>query len=69
MNRDITNCIFYTTQKMGWGTNWKVLKVLDVPITEMYKAKEFIRKINPPFYVGLATYEQMLLNNAQWDNM
>jgi hypothetical protein len=66
-DRTIENCIFY--RKMGWGVEWEVLKMLDVPITDIVKAKEFIRKIDCGYYVQLAEYDQMLLNNAQWDNV
>jgi hypothetical protein len=65
-DRPIENCIFYRI--MGWGVEWEVLTMLDVPITDMTKAKKFIRSIDCGYYVQLAEYDQMLLDNAQWDS-
>lgn len=67
----IENLIFFTTTGMRWEKDWSLL--LDEfgnPFENINDAKKFVRDNmrESPFKVGLATFEQMRMNNAQWDN-
>jgi len=61
--------VFFTTLEMGWQENWDVLMFDDEPVTEMWQAKELVREHMKGKTVGLAEFDQMKMNNAQWDNM
>lgn len=54
---------------MGWEKNWDVLMFNDEPVTVMWQAKELVREYMKNQDVGLANFEQMRMNNAQWDNL
>ena len=66
MKQDI---IYFTTMDMGWEVNWKPLTFCGNTFTDINEAKKFVRANKPDFYIGLATQDQMLMNNAQWDNI
>jgi len=67
--KNAENLIYFTTFEMGWETNWGVLSFLDDPFEDVEDAKKFVRNNLPHKHVGLATFDQMRMNNAQWDNM
>ena len=64
----VTNAIFFTTTDMGWEKNWDIIMFNEEPVTDINLAKQLVREYMKGANVGLATYEQMLLNNAEWDN-
>ncbi len=67
---NVENAIFFTTQKMGWEKNWEMLTFKNgVAVTDIDRAKKEVRKNMKEINVGLATFDQMSLNNAQWDNL
>jgi hypothetical protein len=39
------------------------------PFVSIKDAKDYVRAKYAEFPIGLAEYDQMLLNNAQWDNL
>jgi hypothetical protein len=61
--------IFFTTSRMGWEKKWDVLMFNNEPVTNFETAKQLVRENMLGETVGLATFEQMKLNNAQWDNL
>jgi hypothetical protein len=61
--------IYYTTSEMGWETEWEILSLNGRPVTDMAIAKEIVRAAMKDKNVGLATFEQMKMNNSQWDNL
>ena len=65
--RNIENFIFFTT----FNGDWNVLEFLGNPFTDMETAIKFIRNNSAilPTSIGLSTFSQMKLGNAQWDNL
>ena len=61
--------IFFTTPRMGWCKNWDVLMFKDEPVTSLVLAKQLVREHMKDETVGLAEFDQMRMDNAQWDNM
>ena len=61
--------VFFTTPRMGWQKKWDVLMFNDEPVTDFEHAKELVRNHFLGETVGLAEFDQMKLNNAQWDNL
>lgn len=65
--KDLTNCIYV---QYGFIGEFKPLTDFNgFLFFSIGEAKSFIRKHLNGVYVGLATYEQALMNNAQWDNI
>lgn len=63
------NRIYYTTMEMGWEEEWAPLMSKGVYFDNLDKAIEYVRERKPDQQVGLATYDQMKLKNAQWSNL
>jgi hypothetical protein len=61
--------VFFTTPEMGWQKNWDVLMFEDEPVTSMFLAKQLVREHMKGQTVGLAEFDQMSMDNAQWDNL
>ena len=61
--------IFFTNHDMGWQEGWDVLMFEGIPVRNMKVAIELVRRYMNRQAVGLATFDQMSVNNAQWDNL
>lgn len=61
--------IFFTTDRLGWCKNWDVLMINNEPVTNIETAKQLVREHMQGETVGLAEFDQMSMNNAQWDNI
>ena len=66
---NVENYIYFTTFETGWETNWDVLYYNDEPVTDLSIAIQLVREYMKGQKVGLAKYNQMILNNAEWDNL
>ena len=60
--------IYYTTLEMGYEKSFKILRDKDNnPFISLQDAINHVRQ-NIKTYIGLSTYEQMKIKNAEWDN-
>ena len=67
--KNVKDSIFFTTPLIGWQKEWDILMFNDEPVTNLEVAKHLVREHMKTQTVGLATFEQMCLNNAEWDNI
>jgi hypothetical protein len=65
---NIEQFVFFTTVRTGWCEKWDVLMFNDEPVTCFETAKQLVKNLMYGETVGLAEFDQMKLNNAQWDN-
>lgn len=61
--------IFFTSPVRGWEEKWDVFMHEDEPVTSLELAKKLVREQWNNQTVGLAEFDQMKVNKAQWDNM
>lgn len=69
--RNFKELIFITNfSGGGWCNTWEILTDENgEPFTDINKASKFIRASGRGWGVGLATFNQAILNNAEWDNL
>lgn len=65
----VNDAIFFTTPEMGWQKEWDILLLEGEPVTDIETAKSLVRQYMASQAVGLATFSQMTVNNAEWDNL
>ena len=64
----LNEVIFFTTLTIGFEENWQILTNLEGEVfTDINEAIVFVRERGLK-NIGLAEFDQMQLNNAQWDN-
>lgn len=66
---NVENFIFFTTARTEWCKKWDVLMFNNEPVTDFETAKQLVREHMLGEIVGLAEFDQMSINNAQWDNI
>jgi len=66
---NVKTSIFFTTMDMGWQKEWDILLYNEEPVTSMEVAIRIVKVHFKGITIGLATYEQMVIGNAEWDNL
>lgn len=66
---NVESYIFFTVAENGqWCKDWDVLMWNEEPVTDLNLAITLCRDNFNGLVVGLAEFNQMKVNNAQWDN-
>lgn len=63
--------IFFTRFNEGWQTKWDILSCAGETFDDLDEAIDFIRFNGHLFTsaIGLATFNQMQMGNAEWNNL
>jgi len=64
----LQEAVFFTTTDMDWQKEWKPLMFNGELVTDFDEAVKLVRAVWSHKGVGLATFKQMSMNNAEWDN-